>query len=211
MSIPGKNIKDIIPLTMAVGGNMILAGIFFQALIFPRTSIDFIFRASILIFIVEFLSIHSSGMAARTSESQLHVLGKKINISKNIEKVFLIIFYIFFVVAISITFKNWIVPSFFFVSLVTKFFGNKSRAMLTSSMLYNLIIFFISIFLIIILSVPLQMMFPIPSEVLMMKDSGTSGLFVDAPQTVLFWGVIYFVSLAIMEIALYKKSLKICH
>jgi hypothetical protein len=204
-----KKIKKNAPLIMAVGGNLVLAGIFFQALIFPHSSIDFIFRASLLIFIVEFFSIHSSGMAAKITTNTIRVAGMKMKVSKNEEKIIIMGIYILLVILISITFQNWIVPFFFIISMVTKFFGHKSRAVLASSMLYNFVIFLISILLIILLTEPLKLMFPFPPEVLLKKDPGTSGLFIDAPQTVLFWGVIYFTSLAIMEIALYKKNLKI--
>lgn len=62
-SLPGTGsfgTNHILQLVAAIGGNVILAGMFIKALLNPGDNAEFIVKTSALIFVIEFLAIHSS-------------------------------------------------------------------------------------------------------------------------------------------------------
>lgn len=48
--------------------------------------------------------------------------------------------------------------------------------------------------------------FPFPPEVKAARPSGQSGLFIDTPQTLMAWGVIYFVLITVCELMIFRKA-----
>ncbi|MFQ5512272.1 MAG: hypothetical protein ACE5EO_10520 [Candidatus Krumholzibacteriia bacterium] len=52
------------------------------------------------------------------------------------------------------------------------------------------------------------MSFPFPPEVKSARPSGQGGLFVDTPQTLMAWGVIYFALMTLCELMIFRKSAK---
>jgi hypothetical protein len=47
---------------------------------------------------------------------------------------------------------------------------------------------------------------PFPQEVTSARPSGQSGLFIDTPQTLMAWGVIYFFLITVCEIMIFRKA-----
>jgi len=51
--------RHVYQLVAAIAGNAILAGVFIRALLYPADNAEFIVNTSALIFVIEFLAIHS--------------------------------------------------------------------------------------------------------------------------------------------------------
>lgn len=208
-------IADGLSLTVSLAGNLFLGGLFFTALVNPQNT-EFIFRTGMLIYFVEFLSIHSSGMAfgARKKErgdNDLRVIfhfaarGPGKNILQQNPKYTLVFFYAIFVFSLGLIFKNWYVPIYFLISLITKFFEKKA---LRDNLQIGLpiLLFLLSTFVAVFAFPILLKLFPFPPKFSQYRMSGSSGLFVDYPQVLMVWGVTYFLSLSIVEIILFFKK-----
>ena len=50
--------------------------------------------------------------------------------------------------------------------------------------------------------------FPFSAEVKSARPSGQSGLFVNTPQTLMAWGVIYFTLITLCELMIFRKSVR---
>ena len=50
--------------------------------------------------------------------------------------------------------------------------------------------------------------FPLPAEVTSARPPGQSGLFIDTPQTLMAWGVLYFMFMTVCELIIFRKGLK---
>lgn len=202
-------------LVLSVAGNLFLGIMFLNALINPSQNTAFIFKTGMLIFLIEFLSIHSSGMAAGLRSKGVHqgtfayktsVFGS--TFARKNPKIMLIAAYFIFVVAFALIFRNWFVPLFFFVSLVAKFYGNKAtQDKLNIGIM--ILLFIGTVFVVLPFSALFQAFFPIPQEILGQKLPGSSGLFVDVPQTLLAWGILYFFLAIVVEVVLFwKRAIK---
>lgn len=176
--------------------NLLLAFPFIYALYRPEQNVDFIYDASVMIFIAEFLSIHSSGMLSGVS-------------NKNIKtKIPLFLFYMIFVVGLLTTTKSPQIFYFLVVSFFTKFFIHRNTSV-TEAFVKPFLVLLATAFLVIVASGLLKIIIPIPDHVLMQKPSNISGLFVDVPQTILVWGIIYPIGLyliSFLNIPLQKNS-----
>lgn len=216
---PVNKTKELGSLVIAVAGNLSMAALYFYAFKSPGLYADFIFKTGMLIYLVEFLSIHSSGMAmgfrrkttgaGRVEQKVISHFSVKAggggsNILRENPRATLFGMYLILVGGISLGLKNWFIPLQFAVSLVSKFYGGKA-----SSDPFKLglmvILFIASTFAVVILAPLIGFLFPLPQEVLSHKLPGSSGLFIDTPQTLLAWGILYFASLATMEFALFWR------
>lgn len=202
----GSHLGEIPSLVISLGGNIFLVSIFARALLSPLTHADFIFKTGMMLFVVEFLSIHSGGMlGAPVVEGQKK---KALFIRKMIGipiTFFLLGFYALFVLVFGFALKSWFIPLFFLVSLMMKVFSNKVTHNPFSSAI-SIILLIFSVMVVALTSPILQMLFPFPAEVLEQKMPNSSGLFIDAPQTLLVWGILYFSFTILADIILFWKG-----
>lgn len=210
-------VAEGLSLAVSLAGNVFLGGLFFAALINPQNNAEFIFKTGMLLYLVEFLSIHSSGMAFGVRKKErgdndpktifrfaIRGLGK--NILQQNPKRALVFFYAIFVFSISFIFGNWYVPIYFFISLMTKFFGKKALQDDSSAGL-PILLFIASTFIAVFISPFLPKVFPFPQGLFQYRMPGSNGLFVNHPQILVVWGIIYFLSVSIAEIILFLKKL----
>ncbi len=183
-------------LHLAELSNLLLTIPFIHALFKPRYNIDFIYDTSVMLFIAEFLSIHSSGMLGGVS-------------NKNIKaKIALFFFYILFVVMLLATTKSPQLFYFLTVSFITKFFIHRNTSA-TEAFVKPFLVLLGTTFFVIFASSIIKIIIPIPDYVLMQKPSNISGLFVEVPQTILVWGIIYPIGLyliSFIDIPIEKSS-----
>lgn len=73
-------------------------------------------------------------------------------------------------------------------------------------MVISTLVFLGSNFLILSLIPELKGLFYFPPEIKQFKPPNTSGLFFDEPQVLLAWGVLYYLTMGIMQIIIFLKS-----
>jgi len=192
-------------LLLAIATNLFLAGLFYRALIRPVEFVDFIYRTGIMIFMIEFMSLHSSGMlfgAAREARQN----GKRVMPLK--AKITLFIFYNIMVAGIAAATGQWLAALYFFASLVSKAFFSRSidsqRRM--APVAAGIAMLLLSTFVVVFAAPLLSHWFPFPSEVRSARPAGQSGLFIDKPQTLMAWGVMYFSLITICEVIIFRRS-----
>ena len=166
-------------------GPLTLIFLYGRALLRPEEYASFIFRAGMAMYIIEFLSIHSSGMllgAARDKQK------KKLN------PFLLLGLYTIFVVGFMVVLHCWFIGLYFIGSLCAKIFVFQSVKdnINISQIVFNVINLLFSTFIVMGSASLLKRVFPIPESVLSQRAEGSSGLFVEIPQTLLVWGVLYF-------------------
>jgi hypothetical protein len=66
----------------------------------------------------------------------------------------------------------------------------------------------LSTFIVVFAANPIAAWFPMPAEARTARISGTGGLFVSKPQTLMMWGVLYFMFMTVCEVAILRKSAK---
>ena len=109
-------------LVMSLIGNFFLCGLFLNTLLHPQANV--IFRTGMLIYLIEFLSIHSSGIAfgmRRKERVEQHAqfppqfFTRRLyrNILQANRKITLVGFYAVFALALGYAFKNWSLPFYF--------------------------------------------------------------------------------------------------
>jgi len=193
---------------LSIGGNVILAGVFLSALLDPIAHVNLIVGTGIWIFLIEFLSIFVSGGVGRAGARLGSIMANTVG---------------FFVVSIFALafgwglFRNLSLPLIFLGSTATKVFGKKATAEQTSGA-HSILILLGSVFIVFVVLSPelLTTIFPFPEEFAQYvptdwatrRASGEiSGEFIDRPQTMLAWGVIYFTLTAVTNLVLFKKNL----
>lgn len=174
------HINSIATVGASVIGWLVLAGVFFRALLNPFVYTDFIYDTSILLYVTEFLNIHASGMLQGAS----HQSGKQLY------RPFLLLLYGFFIFIFFFVFKNTIMLIFFAVSLVSKVLSYRTSADPHQSATRTMLLLGTTLPLV-VLSPIIAFLFPFPAEFLALKPANTSGLFVEMPQVVLVWGILY--------------------
>ncbi|MBI2668721.1 hypothetical protein HYX14_02675 [Candidatus Woesearchaeota archaeon] len=194
-------------LIVSAVGNLFLVGLFTQALLFPEDNVKFIFNSGMLIFLVEFLSLHSSGMIfspeARTVQSRkLFLLWKIFTVPI---KFILVGVYLLFMLVFGFAFQNWAVPVVFMISLGAKYFGKKTHTHHTSAGI-SVLLLIGTVFIVTLLAPLWSVLFPFPESVLQQKMSGSSGIWVDIPQTMLVWGILYYGLLGIIEVISFRRQ-----
>jgi len=193
-------------LILAIATNLFLAGLFYRALTHPVDFTDFIYKTGIMIFMIEFMSLHSSGMffgAAHDQKGGKSVMTLRLKIT-------LMAFYGMFIVVFAAITGQWLTALYFVVSLGSK--ATYSRSIDVEKRLTpvaaGIAMLLLSTFLVVFTASLLADWFPFPAEVRAAKPSGQSGLFIDKPQTLMAWGVIYFVLITFCEILIFRNGLK---
>lgn len=173
--------------------NLMLTLPFLQAIKFPHQNANFIYNTAIALFVIEFLTIHSTFILHGVTKQSFKEKSKM-----KVGKLQLFLFYIFIVSAISFVTKSYVLLAYAFLSFTTKFFIDKQLPDITRN-IKSTLAFFCSVFLVITFSWLFALVIPLPENIRLSKPAGTSGLFVDTPQTILAWGLIYPILLIIFE------------
>jgi hypothetical protein len=179
-------------------GPLTLIFLYVQALIRPQGHASFMFQAGMATYIIEFLSIHSSGMLLAAHKDKQ---GKKFN------RFFLLGLYAIFTVGFMVSLNCWFIGFYFLLSLCTKVFMSRSVEddINTSQIAFSCINLLCCTFIVVVLASLLKKAFPVPESIISQHVKGTSGLFVDTPQTLLAWGILYFSFTVVFNIIMFSK------
>lgn len=115
---------EALPLVISVVGNLSIAGFFlspafgFAIRQLPR---DY----GMIIFVLEFLNVHSTAVAWSVQKSGYQIKTSIEFLRKN-PKLLLVGFYLLGAITAGFALKSWIVPAYFTVGLIAKFFGNRT-------------------------------------------------------------------------------------
>ncbi len=195
-----KNFRmiDFLSFLISLAGPATLIFLYAQALVRPEEYASFIFRVGMATYVIEFLSIHSSGMLFGNFKDK-----KK----KWSYRFFLLGIYAIFVFGFMATLHCWFIGLYFFASLCAKIFLSKSVKdnINQSQIAFSCINLIGSTFMVIPLAPLLKKLFPISQSIISEHAGGASGLFVDTPQTLLTWGILYFSSTVVFNIIMFLK------
>ena len=186
--------------------NLILVGLFVRALMDPVEFKDFIYKTGLMIFVLEFMTLHSSGMFFG---SQQKTDGK--SPLKTVKaKIAMISFYSLFIVTFAAMTKQWLAAVYFVVSLVSKAFFSRAinPEQRMAPVAAGIVMLLLSTFIVVWSAGLLVDWFPFPSEVRSAKPAGQSGLFIDKPQTMVVWGILYFSLMTVCEVLIFRAGLK---
>lgn len=189
----------------AVATNLVLVGLFYSALVRPQDYVSFIYKTGIMIFMIEFMTLHSSGMFFGASQ-QAKQKGRKIFGLR--EKIGLFAFYNLFVIGFAHFTGQWLAAAYFVVSLTGKAMYSSSidaRDRL-APVAAGIVMLLLSTFIVVFAAKPIAGWFPLPAEVRAARPPGQSGLFVSKPQTLMMWGVLYFLFMTVCEVAIFRRS-----
>lgn len=193
-----STVKDILSLVVSVAANLSLAAVFGRALLSPEAHVDFIFRTGMLVFLIEFLSVHSGFLfIGLTGEGGAKSLGIKIS---------LLAVYAIFAFGFGILSKNIYVPVIFLLGLTAKFFAQKATHDPILPILSIPLLILSVIVVVFALPERLETLFPFPEAVMAQKPAGSGGEFVDRPQTLLAWGALYYPVVAIISVIVFLFS-----
>lgn len=194
-------------LLIAVATNVTLAALFYRALTNPVDFTDFIYKTGIMIFLLEFMSLHSSGMFFGAAQERRKTRKKWMTLKV---KVFMFIFYNIFVVTFASVTGQWLAAVYFFVSLASKAVFSRSvdAEQRLAPVAAGIAMLLLSTFIVVFSASLLADRFPFPAEVRAARPPGQSGLFVSTPQTLMAWGVLYFGLMTLCEILIYRHALR---
>ena len=199
-------IARTLSLLAAIATNLFLAGLFYRALSNPLYFKDFIYKTGLMIFVIEFMSLHSSGMFFGPAQ-QAKKTGKKVMTTK--VKSALLVFYIMFVYAFASATEHWLAALYFVVSLASKALYSRSIDLerRLAPVAAGIAMLVISTFVVVFAAPLLANWFPFPPEVLSARPTGQSGLFINTPQTLMAWGALYFSLMTLCELVIFRRSL----
>ena len=192
-------------LLLAIATNLFLVGVFYSALIRPVDFKDFIYETGIMIFMIEFMTLHSSGMFFGAA-SQVEKPGKKFMTVR--VKIAMFVFYNLIVLAFASFTGQWLAALYFAVSLGGKAVFSRSidAERRLAPVAAGIAMLLLSTFLVVLGAKLLANWFPFSAEVTSARPSGQSGLFIDTPQTLMAWGVLYFVFMTVCELMIFRKA-----
>lgn len=197
-------VTRIVSLSIALATNLFMVGLFCRALTNPAGFTDFIYKTGIMIFVIEFMSLHSSGMFLGAVREKMPS-GKLAFSTKG--KILLMAFYMIMVGAFAAGTGQWMPALYFFISLVGK--ATFSRTIEARKRLApvaaGIAMLLLSTFIVVFSAQLLADWFPLPAEVRAARPPDQSGLFVSTPQTLLAWGAIYFSLMTVCEVMIYRK------
>lgn len=201
--------KTTLALIISVGGNLFLAVWFLSALLNPIAHVNFIVQTGIWLFLVEFFSIFVSGFGEKSVRFGFaNILSTAFMFS--IIAIFAIVFGWLFL-------GNIYLPLIFLGSTLAKIFGQQATSG-ESYRVYAIPLLLGSTLAVFMIEPEFWVnLFPFPENFNQFQpadwakriESGEiSGEFVERPQTMLVWGIIYFTLAAVIELVLFKKGLK---
>ena len=192
-------------LLLAIATNLFLAGLFYSALVNPVDFKDFIYKTGLMIFMIEFMSLHSSGMFFGAA----HQSGKTDNKVMTLKlKIVLFAFYSLFVIVFASATRQWLAALYFLMSLTSKAAYSRSidAEKRLAPVAAGIAMLLLSTLLVVIGAEFLVDWFPFPPDVKAAKPPGQSGLFIDTPQTLMAWGLIYFALMSLCELMIFRKT-----
>jgi len=194
-------------LLLAIATNLFLVGVFYSALINPVDYKDFIYKTGIMIFMIEFMTLHSSGMLFGSAQKAQKEGKRRFGLK---EKIGLFVFYNLFVVVFAAQTGQWLAAVYFAVSLASKAIYSRSidAEQRLAPVAAGIAMLLLSTFLVVFGAKLIAGWFPLPAEVRAARPSGQSGLFISTPQTLMMWGVLYFMLMTVCEMAIFRKSVK---
>jgi len=203
ISMEKNRIIAFLSLLTSLIGPATLIFLYVQALICPQGQASFIFRAGMAIYIVEFLSIHSSGFLLEDNKVKQKQQQKK----KKFNRLFLFVFYTIFIFGFMLKLNCWFIGLYFLLSLCAKLFMSRSVEddINKPQIAFSCINLVGCTFIVVMLASSLKRAFPIPESIISQGIKGTSGLFVEIPQTLLVWGILYFFFTAVFNITMFFK------
>jgi len=194
-----------VSLLLSIATNLFLVGVFYSALINPVDFKDFIYKTGIMIFMIEFMTLHSSGMLFGSAQKAKETGKRRFGLK---EKIGLFVFYNMFVIVFAAQTGQWLAAVYFAVSLASK--AVYSRAIDAEERLApvaaGIAMLLLSTFLVVFGAKLIAGWFPLPAEVRAARPAGQSGLFISTPQTLMAWGVLYFMFMTVCEVAIFRKS-----
>ncbi|MBI5135479.1 hypothetical protein HZA86_04590 [Candidatus Uhrbacteria bacterium] len=168
----------------AFGGYLVLSWAYASALLWPSDHALFIQKTAGALYFFEFFSIHSSGFF-------FHPGGE---FRRQWKGIALIGFYSIFALAFSVVFHDRWLFLYFFLSLFSKFASTKVSEKDYRKTMITIIPFIGWTFFCMVFTAWLwALLFPFPPD-------NSTPQWVGGPQSVLVWGALYFVTLAVMEI-----------
>lgn len=197
-------ISRTISLGITLATNLFMVGLFCSALIQPALFTDFIYRTGIMIFLIEFMSLHSSGMMMGVTPKA----GKGGRfLSSTGGRILLTAFYTLMVGVFAAITGQWMPALYFFVSLVGKAtFGRTIDARKRMApVAAGIAMLLLSTFVVVFSARLLADWFPLPAEVRAARPPDQGGLFVDTPQTLMAWGALYFSLMTFCEVMIYRR------
>lgn len=201
------NLTRIASLIGALATNVVLAGLFLRALLDPSDFTDFIYRTGIMIFMIEFMSLHSSGMLFGTVRNKKDAG----NVFTSLKvKAGLITLYSVLIAGFAAATHQWLAAVYFIVSLIGKAAYSRSidAQRRLEPVAAGIVTLLLSTFVVVFTAPLLAKWFPFSSEVTAARPAGQGGLFIDTPQTLMAWGIIYFSLMTLCEILIFRKSLR---
>lgn len=221
MQRPEPNFSYLVG-TVAV--NLFFSGMFLNAIIFPERNADFILRIGIMIFVLELLGwfisifIGTMGFQIAGVDTQLNTRGdsekKHERFFRILAKIGLMIGGIPFLLAFGIAlllighlFKNIIAPALVFISMVTRYFSKGVVTFARKQLILFLFAFIPSCILAALISPYVQIVFPVPSEIIERILSTTDG-FERTPLWFMVWGILYYFFVAVAEVVLFLRNLR---
>lgn len=114
---------EALSLVISVAGNFSIAGFFLSP---ASGSIRHGLPADygMIIFVLEFLNVHSTAVAWSVQKSGYQI-GTSIEFLRKNPKLLLVGFYLLGAITAGFALKSWILPAYFTVGLMAKFFGNR--------------------------------------------------------------------------------------
>ena len=178
--------------------NLLLAIPFLNSIFNPINNINFIYKGSFALFLFEFIAV-AADITFSDIDSvnvSVKVFGKEVQgINKRVS---LISFFLILALVYSFIINSPQLTLFLIVSILIKAFQKSSNSD-SNIATKGLALFISSIFLAIPLGIIASRIFPFPKEVILNNPGNMSGLFVDTPQTLLVWGLLYPVGLFLIE------------
>lgn len=175
----------LIPL-VSYGGIVIFSVL---AALHPEDHINFIFNAGLFLFVSEFIALHSSVLLFSTMNKR--------------GKLTLFCAYSLLIVAFAIATQSLYIGLLFIISLFTKVLigttSDRSKQGIGSTFIQPISIFLGTAFASVLLAPIITILIPISESVMAHKVPNSSGLFVDTPQVLLFWIILYYTSLIVVQ------------
>jgi hypothetical protein len=175
----GPHMSRSLRMIGAVAANLVIIGQFTQALFDPTAHINFIYGTALGIFVLEFLSLHAGGVLAnlpRDPKRFLYLLTIPV--------------YGGFSVLAGQLLNSPALPLYFMLSLTAKvLFPRKVSA---EYIILNVFLLVATVMGVAVSQSLIGTVVAWPEGVLQQRPANSSGLFIDMPQTLVIWGIVYF-------------------
>ncbi|MFH1711615.1 MAG: hypothetical protein ABH846_00055 [Patescibacteria group bacterium] len=199
MTIKHKNSFPII----AVVFNLIIIGLFFQALLFPLANAEWIFRGAMIVYMFEFFAIFAMVVPSKMMREIEKARRKGNNLIVGKEIVSAIISTIFFLGMVTVfgfALEQPLFILYFVASIAIKFFAHRKTGIDKREVIVSTVLMVLTPFIASLTSFIWIGLFPFPDAIFDYALEGSSGSLVDHPQILLGWGIIYFTLMTLYAI-----------